>query len=88
MKALGVACDTEVLEELTGLVAKLKEGVAALAGAMASEDGETMLAHAEHCCRAILPAMLVVREAADALEGIVADDLWPLATYQEMLFIQ
>ena len=25
--------------------------------------------------------------AADALEGIVADDLWPLPTYQEMLYI-
>jgi glutamine synthetase type III len=22
------------------------------------------------------------------LEGLVADDLWPLATYQEMLFIR
>ena len=25
---------------------------------------------------------------ADELEGIVADDLWPLPTYQEMLFIK
>ena len=28
-----------------------------------------------------------VRSAADALETLVADDLWPLPTYQEMLFI-
>ena len=28
-----------------------------------------------------------VREAADELEGLVADDLWPLPTYQEMLYI-
>jgi glutamine synthetase len=34
-----------------------------------------------------LPAMKVVRAAADELETMVADDLWPLATYQEMLFI-
>ncbi|MEK6437521.1 hypothetical protein [Pseudonocardia sp. T1-2H] len=32
-------------------------------------------------------AMAAVRAAADTLEGIVADDLWPLPTYQEMLFI-
>jgi glutamine synthetase len=32
--------------------------------------------------------MLAVREAADALEGVVADDLWNLPTYQEMLFIR
>jgi glutamine synthetase len=31
--------------------------------------------------------MNAVRAAADGLEGLVADDVWPLATYQEMLFI-
>ena len=25
---------------------------------------------------------------SDALESIVADDIWPLPTYQEMLFIK
>ncbi len=29
-----------------------------------------------------------VRSFADQLEGMVADDLWPLPTYQEMLFIK
>ena len=32
--------------------------------------------------------MLQTRVAADALEGIVSDELWPLPTYQEMLFIK
>ena len=32
--------------------------------------------------------MNAVRAAGDKLEGIVADDLWPLPTYQEMLFIK
>jgi hypothetical protein len=31
--------------------------------------------------------MAAVRSAADALEAVVADDLWPLPTYQEMLYI-
>jgi glutamine synthetase len=31
--------------------------------------------------------MAAVRSAADSLESLVADDLWPLPTYQEMLFI-
>jgi glutamine synthetase len=31
--------------------------------------------------------MAAVRTAADSLETLVADDLWPLPTYQEMLFI-
>jgi glutamine synthetase len=29
-----------------------------------------------------------VREISDTLETLVADDLWPLPTYQEMLFIR
>jgi glutamine synthetase len=32
--------------------------------------------------------MANLRKTADTLEGMVADDLWPLATYQEMLFIK
>ena len=30
----------------------------------------------------------VMRASADALESVVADDMWPLPTYQEMLFIR
>jgi len=29
-----------------------------------------------------------LREAADALEGLVDDTAWPLPTYQEMLFVR
>ena len=35
-----------------------------------------------------LAAMASVREAADKLEKVVADDLWPLPKYEEMLFIK
>ena len=35
-----------------------------------------------------LAAMGGVREAADKLEKVVADDLWPLPKYSEMLFIR
>jgi glutamine synthetase len=34
----------------------------------------------------VVSAMLAVRAVADELEGIVADDLWPLPKYREMLF--
>ena len=67
-----------------GAIDSIKDAVAA----METESGETLLAHAEHACHEILPAMLAVRNTADTLEGIVADDLWPLATYQEMRFIK
>jgi glutamine synthetase len=35
-----------------------------------------------------LAAMAGVREAADKLEKVVADDFWPLPKYEEMLFIK
>ena len=36
----------------------------------------------------VLPAMSDVRAAADKLEKFVADDLWPLPKYAEILFIK
>ena len=36
----------------------------------------------------VVPAMDAAREVADRLERIVADDLWPLPKYSEMLFIK
>ena len=55
--------------------------------ALADDTATTALAEAEHARDALLPAMAAVRAAADVLEGVVADDLWPLPTYQEMLYI-
>jgi glutamine synthetase len=36
----------------------------------------------------VVPAMDAVRAVADRLERIVADDLWPLPKYSEILFIK
>jgi glutamine synthetase len=36
----------------------------------------------------VIPAMNDVRDVADRLEKLVADDLWPLPKYSEMLFIK
>ena len=46
---------------------------------------KTKLEHAAHLCHEVLPQMAAVRKTAD-IQGMVADDLWPLATYQEMIF--
>ena len=35
----------------------------------------------------IIPVRDVAPLIADTLESLVADDLWPLPTYQEMLYI-
>jgi glutamine synthetase len=87
LKAAGVEADVSTLAEVTGPLTDLRGALATLKAALAADPGETALAEAEHAREALLPAMAAVRSAADLLEGVVADDLWPLPTYQEMLFI-
>ena len=43
-------------------------------------------AQADCYAKEVLPAMNTLREAVDALEGIVARDYWPVPTYNDMLF--
>jgi glutamine synthetase len=87
LRAAGLEVDTAALEDLSGQVRELRSALAALRGALEADAGESTLAEAEHAQDALLPAMAAVRSVADRLEGVVADDLWPLPTYQEMLFI-
>ncbi|TAJ46472.1 MAG: glutamine synthetase type III [Herbiconiux sp.] len=86
LKAAGVEPDTAPLDEVSAAVAALRSSLASLKTSLASDDGHSALAEAQHAAT-LLPAMLAVRAAADSLEEIVADDLWPLPTYQEMLFV-
>jgi glutamine synthetase len=77
---------SEVEQELSALV----DGTRALESANLAENqphGE-VLAHAEYMRDTTIPAMATVRESADKLEKLVADDLWPLPKYSEILFIK
>ncbi len=42
----------------------------------------------EHIARVEHEAVRWAGEDADKLKSLVADDIWPLPTYQEMLFIK
>ena len=89
LKAVGYTFDTDTLDEVTALVKELQDTTAALEKiASRHHGGGDLLEEAKHYCSEVVPAMLAVRKAADDLEGIVADDHWPLPTYQEMLFIK
>ncbi|QDT01400.1 glutamine synthetase III family protein [Adhaeretor mobilis] len=88
LQALGYEFDTETLDKVTGLVKALQDSVGELESAVTEVASDDYHAEARHCCDVVLPAMSKVRDAADKLEGLVADDLWPLPTYQEMLFIK
>ena len=87
LKATGYEFDTDTLDTVTDLVKKLQDNIITLEKEM-DHHAKNLKAEARHYCDKVLPAMLEVRGVADELEGIVADDLWPLPTYQEMLFIK
>jgi len=86
-------CDDAGIDDLTaevrGITEDLVKAIKALEAANANHPHSgTAIKHAEYMRDKVLPAMDAVREKADQLEGIVADDLWPLPKYQEMLFVK
>jgi glutamine synthetase len=87
LKAVGYSFDTNTLDQVTEMVRCLQDSTAELELALAHE-GSSMTEEAQHARDKLVPAMGVVRGYADTLETVVADDLWPLPTYQEMLFIK
>ena len=87
LKAVGVEPDHNTLDIITSLIAKLQDSVADLVGLLDTHC-KSMEAECEHMRDAVLPKMLEVREAVDTLEGYVPTDVWPLPTYQDMLFIK
>jgi glutamine synthetase len=80
---------TELAGEASDLIAEFAEAIKALEAAnLAENQPEDLGKHAEFMRDTVIPAMASVREAADKLEKIVADDLWPLPKYAEILFIK
>jgi glutamine synthetase len=66
----------EALLEVSGLVDSLAAAIKAIDAALDAHSADKMKA-----------SMLDARAAADALEGIVPAELWPLPTYAQMLFL-
>ncbi|AII05703.1 glutamine synthetase III family protein [Rhodococcus opacus] len=87
LKAAGVDADLSALESVSAPLANLTAALTELKSALATQGESEAVSEATHAKDALLPAMAAVRAAADSLEDIVADDLWPLPTYQEMLYV-
>jgi len=77
-----------LISETEGLVDELYEAIVALEKANTHHPAEEGLELAKYMRDTVIPAMEAVRAVADRLERIVADDLWPLPKYSEMLFIK
>ncbi|MDP7008292.1 MAG: glutamine synthetase III [Phycisphaerales bacterium] len=75
------------LHDVAQLVDSLQDSIETVSEAekFSSEDYAT---HSKQIRDTLLPAMLVARTLSDQLETIVAEDLWPLPSYTDMLFIR
>jgi glutamine synthetase len=90
-KAAGVdnVAQTDLLKSLTATITEFQSSLSTLEKALGHHhaNGEPY-DHAKYARDVILQAMTAVRTLGDKLETMVADDLWPLPTYREMLFIK
>ncbi len=80
----------ELASETGELVSELDYEIKALEKANLEEEQphDDVLKHGEYMRDTVIPAMANVRAVADKLEKVVADDLWPLPKYSEILFIK
>jgi len=84
----GIA-ESALLERVVDMNARLYREIEALEGALeqaGAEDtaGGSAIAYRDQ----VLPAMVVLRAAADDLESVTDARMWPLPTYGEMLFLR
>jgi len=88
LQAANLSSDA-LVKESDQLISQFAESIFALEKANLEhpEDAEP-IEYAKYMRDTVIPAMDSTRAVADKLEKIVADDLWPLPKYSEMLFIK
>ncbi len=86
-ESLGLSTDRSMAEQMAALNQQLLQHCQALEAAIANPP-HGVEQHLRYCAETLLPLMGQIRAAADGLEALVDDSLWPLPTYQEMLFLR
>jgi glutamine synthetase len=85
---IGIEMDKYAVEKVAGLTKTLSDEANALEAALEKHDFASTEEHMNYCAHTLRGLMDRIRLSVDALEAEVADDLWPLPTYEEMLFIK
>ena len=86
--AMGISLDDTTTKIVAAEANAMLAAVAELSTAMEKEGFASTNENMQYCATTIRGLMDKVRMHADALECEVADNLWPLPKYQEMLFIK
>jgi glutamine synthetase len=77
-----------IAAEVRSLTSEFAEAIGALEEANSYPDGVEGLELAIYARDHQITAQERVRELGDRLEQVVADDLWPLPKYSEILFVR
>ena len=76
-----------ICQKVSGLADSLVEAVEALQHAQhEAHEAGSVKAEATAFATEVIPAQAALRVVVDELETVVADDLWPLPKYRELLF--
>jgi glutamine synthetase len=86
-QAMGLHPNLSLRNQLCELLEQLNNGCENLDQALGAAPHGTE-AHMRHCADSLMPLIGGLRAAVDGLEGLVDDGLWPLPSYQEMLFMR
>lgn len=85
---MGIELGNDLAKSIGSDINGLMDAVGALSAAIEKDDFDSEEAHMQYCAQEIRGMVEDVRGFADSLEANVANDMWPLPTYQEMLFIK
>jgi len=88
MAEMNIDMDSSIAKTVASEASAMMLAVGKLSEAMKKHDFASTDEHMQFCANDILGLMNEVRLHADTLETEVADELWPLPKYQEMLFIK
>ncbi len=88
-QAVSIDCSRTVgrLNDVASLVEAMQESIETLRVAE-SKEHSCSTSHAAYVRDSLVPAMEVARTISDQLEEMLPDDLWPLPSYTEMLFVR
>jgi glutamine synthetase len=88
MAAMNIELGSSTAKTVAAEADAMMTAVGKLGTALEKHDFASTEEHMQFCAHDILGLMEEVRSHADALEAEVADELWPLPKYREMLFIK
>ncbi len=88
MASMDIELDNSVAQKVATETNAMMAAVSKLSDAIQKDDFDSLEAHMQYCANDIRGLMDEIRSHADTLETEVADELWPLPKYREMLFIK